>query len=66
MQTLDEFKAVVLTALVATIGLGRGHDIKNVKFVINFDAQDNMENYICRIGRTDLAGEKGYSLTFLT
>jgi len=63
---LKEFKEGFMTILVATNCLGRGHDIKNVKYVINFDAPENVENYIHRIGRTGRAGNKGISLTFMS
>lgn len=65
LWTLDEFKTGNLNILVATNCLGRGHDIKNVKFVINFDAPETIETYIHRIGRTGRAGQQGFSLTLL-
>ena len=38
--------------LVATDVAARGLDIKNVKFVINFDAARDIETHTHRIGRT--------------
>jgi ATP-dependent RNA helicase DDX5/DBP2 len=66
LWTLDEFKAGKLKVLVATNCLGRGHDIKNVNFVINFDSPEEIEMYIHRIGRTGRAGNQGFSLTLLS
>lgn len=64
--TLEQFKQGEITILAATNCLGRGHDIKNVNFVINFDAPDNIESYIHRIGRTGRAGNQGFSLILLS
>jgi len=65
-QVLDQFKNGELSCLVSTNCLGRGHDIPRVKYVINYDAPDNIEMYIHRIGRTGRAGEQGFAMTFLT
>ncbi|CAE7192551.1 unnamed protein product, partial [Symbiodinium pilosum] len=40
-------------------------DIKNVQFVVNYDAPSNLEDYVHRIGRTGRAGEKGDAYTCL-
>merc|ERR1711988_1955359 len=41
-------------------------DIKGIAVVINWDAAQNAEDYVHRIGRTARAGEKGTAYTFLT
>ncbi|CAE7747413.1 RH14 [Symbiodinium sp. CCMP2592] len=51
--------------LVATDVAQRGLDIKNVAFVVNYDAPSNLEDYVHRIGRTGRAGEKGDAYTCL-
>lgn len=56
----DEGKLLVL---VATQVLGRGHDFKNVKFVINYDMPYALPEYIHRVGRTGRDGKKGFALT---
>lgn len=66
MWTLDQFKSGDLKVLAATNCLGRGHDIKNVNFVINFDSPEEIEMYIHRVGRTGRAGNQGFSLTLLS
>lgn len=52
-----------LLVLVATQVLGRGHDFKNVKFVINYDMPKVLPEYIHRVGRTGRDGKKGFALT---
>uniref|UniRef100_A0A7S1ADS9 Helicase C-terminal domain-containing protein n=1 Tax=Noctiluca scintillans TaxID=2966 RepID=A0A7S1ADS9_NOCSC len=61
-----------LRLLVCTMVLGRGHDFKNLKYVLNYDlpcttsgTRNGMVEYVHRIGRTGRAGEQGYSLTLL-
>merc|ERR1712151_1494772 len=66
IAVLESFKNGELTCLCATQCLGRGHDIPRVKYVINYDAPDNIEAYVHRIGRTGRAGESGFAMTFLT
>jgi len=66
LWTLDEFKTGDLAILVATNCLGRGHDIRNVRYVINFDAPETIETYIHRIGRTGRAGDRGFALTLVS
>ncbi|KAJ2217627.1 ATP-dependent RNA helicase dbp2 [Coemansia sp. RSA 487] len=41
-------------------------DIKDVKFVINYDFPNNVEDYVHRIGRTGRAGASGTAITFFT
>ncbi|EEQ97707.1 RNA helicase, putative [Perkinsus marinus ATCC 50983] len=52
--------------LVATNLMGRGVDIKNIQFVINYDMPQNVEEYVHRIGRTARAGAHGTSITLFT
>lgn len=66
IATLDSFKNGDLSVMAATNCLGRGHDIPRVRYVINYDAPDEIENYIHRVGRTGRAGETGFAMTFLT
>jgi ATP-dependent RNA helicase DDX5/DBP2 len=44
----------------------RGLDVKDIRYVINYDFPNNIEDYIHRIGRTGRAGAKGKSYTFFT
>lgn len=41
-------------------------DVKDIKFVINFDYPNNSEDYVHRIGRTARGGDTGTSYTFFT
>lgn len=41
-------------------------DVKDVKYVINYDFPGSLEDYVHRIGRTGRAGAKGTAYTFLT
>eukprot|EP00434_Breviolum_minutum_P011544 symbB.v1.2.010179.t1/scaffold651.1/size176249/9 len=64
-NALYAFKHGKAKVLVATDVAQRGLDIKNVQYVINYDAPANMEDYVHRIGRTGRAGEKGDAYTCL-
>lgn len=64
-QALWAFKTGKAKVLVATDVAQRGLDIKNVGIVVNYDAPNNMEDYVHRIGRTGRAGEKGDAYTCL-
>lgn len=44
----------------------RWSDVKDIKFVINYDFPNNTEDYVHRIGRTARAGGTGTSYTFFT
>ena len=41
-------------------------DITDIKFVINFDFPNNVEDYVHRIGRTARAGRTGTAISFFT
>mmetsp|Transcript_13078 Transcript_13078/g.24060 ORF Transcript_13078/g.24060 Transcript_13078/m.24060 type:complete len:530 (-) Transcript_13078:133-1722(-) len=64
-QALNAFKSGSATILVATDVAARGLDVKSVRMVINFDAPNNAEDYIHRIGRTGRAGVRGWAITML-
>lgn len=63
---LKEFKEGKTQVLVATDVASRGLDIKDIRYVINFDMPKNIEDYIHRIGRTARAGTKGNAISFFT
>merc|ERR1719410_3348292 len=65
-QALNGLKTGRIKALVATDVAARGLDIKGVGLVINYDAANNSEDYVHRIGRTGRAGAKGYAVTFMS
>jgi len=64
---LDRFRDLTsdLLIMVSTQVLGRGLDIKSIKFVVNYDMPYRISDYIHRIGRTGRADQRGYALTLL-
>ncbi|KNE67687.1 hypothetical protein AMAG_12421 [Allomyces macrogynus ATCC 38327] len=65
-QVIGSFKSGRTTIMVATDVAARGLDVKDVKFVINYDMPSNIEDYVHRIGRTGRAGTYGTSYSFFT
>ncbi|DBA04961.1 TPA: LOW QUALITY PROTEIN: hypothetical protein N0F65_006963 [Lagenidium giganteum] len=63
---LREFKEGKLQVLVATDVASRGLDIKDIRYVVNFDMPKNVEDYIHRIGRTARAGNYGTAISFFS
>lgn len=63
-QTLDDFRAARIQALVATDVAARGLDIPELKAIINYEIPDSFENYTHRIGRTGRAQQQGWAFTF--
>lgn len=63
---LQQFKNNNCPILLATDVAARGLDVKDVKFVINYDYPNNSEDYIHRIGRTARADKTGTAYTFFT
>ena len=50
---------------VATIRQARGIDIPDVEHVINYDAPEDREAYVHRVGRTGRAGRTGTGISFV-
>lgn len=65
-RALNGLKTGRIKVLVATDVAARGLDIKGVGLVVNYDAANNTEDYVHRIGRTGRAGAKGYAVTFMS
>ncbi|CAK9071692.1 unnamed protein product [Durusdinium trenchii] len=65
-EALHQFKSGETSVLIATDVAARGLDIKGVTMVVNYDSANSAEDHVHRIGRTGRAGQKGYSITFLT
>jgi len=63
-RTLGEFKSGRTNILIATDVAQRGLDIKDVRYVVNYDVPKTLEDYIHRIGRTGRAGAKGTAVSF--
>jgi superfamily II DNA/RNA helicase len=64
-KALRRFHDGRLSALVATDVAARGIDVDDVTQVINFDAPEDRETYVHRIGRTGRAGRTGVGVTFV-
>jgi len=64
-KALRRFHDGRLAALVATDVAARGIDVDDVTQVINFDAPEDRETYVHRIGRTGGAGRTGVGVTFV-
>ena len=64
-EVLDKFRARQIRVLVATDVMSRGIDIKDINLVINFDAPNDAEDYVHRVGRTARAETTGIALTLI-
>ncbi len=63
-SALRQFKNGTRPILVATAVAARGLDISNVKFVVNYDLPNDIDEYVHRIGRTGRAGQNGEAISF--
>jgi ATP-dependent RNA helicase RhlB len=63
--TLERFKKLDKTILVATDVAGRGIHVDGVSHVFNYNLPDDPEDYVHRIGRTGRAGSTGTAITFV-
>merc|ERR1712139_580866 len=63
-RIMHAFRNGRTSILVATDVAQRGLDIKDVRYVVNYDCPKTVEDYIHRIGRTGRAGAQGTSVTF--
>jgi ATP-dependent RNA helicase RhlE len=64
-RALARFERGEVMTLVATDVAARGIDIAEVERVINFDAPEDREAYVHRIGRTGRAGRTGTGISFV-
>lgn len=64
INAINDFEAGVVRVLVTTDVTARGHDIKGVTHVINYEAPVVYEDYVHRIGRTGRAFQNGEAITF--
>ncbi|MFB6225247.1 MAG: DEAD/DEAH box helicase, partial [Candidatus Paceibacteria bacterium] len=58
-RRLAQFKSEESPILIATDVAARGIDVRNVALVVNYDAPENYDDYIHRIGRSGRAGKIG-------
>jgi ATP-dependent RNA helicase RhlE len=64
-KALARFERGEVDTLVATDVAARGIDVRDVTHVINFDAPEDRDGYVHRIGRTGRAGRAGVGVTFV-
>jgi ATP-dependent RNA helicase RhlE len=65
-KALNRFHNGVIDTLVATDVAARGIDVDDVTHVINFDAPEDRDAYVHRVGRTGRAGRSGVGITLVT
>lgn len=63
-KLLDVFQNVV--KIITTVVPSRGIDFPNVSHVFNFDMPTNFDDYIHRIGRSGISGNKGKAISFIS
>ena len=64
-KALTRFADGSVDCLVATDVAARGIDVDDITHVINFDAPEDRDAYVHRVGRTGRAGRTGVGITFV-
>ena len=64
-RALARFEDGEVEALVATDVAARGIDVEGVTHVVNYDAPEDRDSYVHRIGRTGRAGRQGTGISFV-
>ena len=64
-RALRRFDRGDVSALVATDVAARGIDVEGITQVVNFDAPEDRDTYVHRVGRTGRAGRRGLGVTFV-
>jgi superfamily II DNA/RNA helicase len=64
-RALARFERGEVMTLVATDVAARGIDVPEVERVINYDAPEDREAYVHRVGRTGRAGRTGTGISFV-
>jgi ATP-dependent RNA helicase RhlE len=64
-RALARFESGAIVTLIATDVAARGIDVPDVARVINFDAPEDREAYVHRVGRTGRAGRTGTGISFV-
>jgi superfamily II DNA/RNA helicase len=64
-RALARFETGDVDTLIATDVAARGLDIDDITHVINFDAPEDQDGYVHRVGRTGRAGRTGTGITFV-
>ncbi|MGI8804237.1 MAG: DEAD/DEAH box helicase [Thermoleophilaceae bacterium] len=64
-KALARFEAGHVNTLVATDVASRGIDVADITHVINYDAPEDRDGYVHRVGRTARAGNTGAGTSFV-
>ncbi len=64
-SVLRKLRRGAVRVVVATDVAARGLDVDTIELVVNFDAPEDAQTYVHRIGRTGRAGRAGVSVLFL-
>jgi ATP-dependent RNA helicase DeaD len=64
-RLVSQLRSGKLNIIVATDIAARGLDVDRISHVINYDAPQDAETYVHRIGRTGRAGRNGEAILFL-
>ncbi|KFZ64832.1 ATP-dependent RNA helicase DDX51, partial [Antrostomus carolinensis] len=64
-RTIKEFEQGKIQLLISTDATARGIDVKEVNYVINYDAPQFIRTYIHRVGRTARAGKVGVAFSLV-
>ena len=64
-RALARFERGEVMTLVATDVAARGIDVPDVSHVVNYDAPEDREAYVHRVGRTGRAGRTGTGISFV-
>ena len=64
-RALARFEDGEVGALIATDVAARGIDVEGITHVINYDAPEDRDAYVHRIGRTGRAGRQGTGVSFV-
>lgn len=65
-RIIEQLKSGKLSIIVATDVAARGLDVDRISHVINYDAPQDPETYVHRVGRTGRAGRSGEAILFLS
>ncbi|MCP4251037.1 MAG: DEAD/DEAH box helicase [bacterium] len=65
-KVMDRFRRHKIQVLVATDLASRGIDVSAITHIINYDAPQDIQVYVHRIGRTARMGARGRAFTFVT
>jgi ATP-dependent RNA helicase DeaD len=64
-RVMSSFRKGGVRLLIATDVAGRGIDVEDIDYVINYDLPQDEEDYVHRIGRTSRAGKSGTAISLV-